>query len=58
MTTWLTVKEAQAHFKTGRESVKLEARLAGALYRSGGKGGKYLIDAETLDDYRKEKQRV
>lgn len=57
MTTWLTVKEAQEHFKTGREAIKLEARLAGALCRSGA-GRKYVIDAEALDYYRKTKQRA
>lgn len=57
MTTWLTVKEAQKHFKAGREQIKLEARLAGALCRSVN-GGKYLIDAEALEYYRKTKQRV
>lgn len=55
MTTWLTVKEAQKHFKTGRELIKNEARRAGALCKS---GNKYVIDAEALDYYRKTKQRA
>lgn len=57
MTTWLTVKEAQEYFKSGRETIKLEARLAGALCKSGN-GKKYVIDRETLDYYRKTKQRA
>lgn len=57
MTTWLTVKEAQERFKAGRERVKLEARLAGALHESPG-GGRYRIDAEALDEYIKTKQRA
>ena len=57
MTTWLTVKEAQERFKAGREQIKLEARLAGALYKSVN-GGKYRIDAETLDYHIKTKLRA
>ena len=58
MTTWLTIKEAQEHFKSGRDAIKYEARLAGALCKSGGGSRKYVIDAEALDYYRKTKQRV
>lgn len=57
MTTWLTRKEAQEHFKVGRDRVILEARLAGALHPSPG-GGKYRIDAEAYDEYIKTKQRA
>ena len=57
MTTWLTVKEAQERFRTGREAIKYEARLAGALCKSGC-GRKYVIDAEALDYYRKTKQKA
>lgn len=57
MTTWLTRKEAQEHFKVGRDRVILEARLAGALYPSPG-GGRYRIDAEAYDEYIKTKQRA
>ena len=56
MTTWLTVKQAQEYFNSGRESIKLEARLAGALIKPLGRS--YRIDRETLDYYRKTKQKV
>lgn len=57
MTTWLTVREAQQYFKTGREQIKREARLAEALYLSEN-GGKYIIDAEALEEYRKAMRRA
>lgn len=58
MTTWLTVEEAQERFKVGREQVKIEARLAGALHYRGSGRKNYVIDAETYDYYRKTKQKV